>query len=119
MEFRAYKVRWLLLFAIWLTGFNRQFVSTAFTVNNELVVRYFRVTPYKVDLLAIADTITGVFISLLVSLVGSNIGVRAQCIFVSSGMALGNLLSAISFFNRYVKFIVPKKFVLLVRLITI
>ena len=100
MKFKTYKIRWLLLVEVWLIAAGRQFVSTSFAISNDIVAHFFFVTPYQVDLLAIADTILAVFVCLVLSIVGKNVGVRAQCILAASVIALGNLLSSISFLDR-------------------
>lgn len=109
MERETYKIRWLLLAGIFISGISRQFSATVFAIANDAVAQYFNVSNYEVDLLSIGDTFIAIIVCLFLSVMGKLVRLRAQSLIVSSCMMIGNILTVIAFTNRFAMYILYLK----------
>lgn len=100
MAYVAYKIRWVILFGIFVTTANRQMTVSSFGLQNSDLARYFHASPYQIDVLSVGDSIVATLTCLCLSVIGRHVGIRISSLMVGCAATLGNLLVSIGFITR-------------------
>ncbi|XP_077967991.1 uncharacterized protein LOC120325896 isoform X2 [Styela clava] len=100
MEYTLYRIRWCFVAVVFFAIFTSEFSSCAYGIVNNIVARYFNISPSSVDLLPSATFLVGSIVLVVMALFHNHIRVRAQCIILTIAGLLGSITVTLGFLHN-------------------
>nr|XP_039248005.1 uncharacterized protein LOC120325896 [Styela clava] len=100
MEYTLYRIRWCFVVVVFFAIFTSEFSSCAYGIVNNIVTRYFNISPSSVDLLPSATFLVGSIVLVVMALFHNHIRVRAQCIILTIAGLLGSITVTLGFLHN-------------------